>query len=299
MYASQHITFVVSKYLSFLIRVMDFTDLSSFLGGSPFPDDLRGDLRHIGNRVPELDEAMRSASSPEAWISSFLRKVGYLVLAGDLATAKSLLEVPNFPNSWQYTPEQSLRLESCRLYVLYLMRFPPVFRFVQDIAGAWSTFRDIDLGCSEKLNTYKSGYNKARTKLDSTIPLETLVHAELYHAEDIRVPSTATDLAALQLPPATANYLARLSAVDTLRTDPARAETMLSMMKQSLDGKQDHHHVAMMHMLEGDMLLSPSWTSPLALNLYLSVDGHGWADYSADLLEITHPLSDRREAQAY
>lgn len=292
---------------------MDFRDLTNYFDGTIFADDYRTDLEAARKRIEavEADNAVDLNQTDglllvQAVYSSicgdFVRATDYLHQLSDIAQSKN---------------DSSLvaRCAAYRIYVHCTQNNPPFLRFRIDIDTGPAITRGIGV------SALRTRLLKATPQLSPIERLEanilrtcTDIHSDLWYQafpehpkypkdlsivlfradqdywEDIKCRGGDTDF------PMIASYLNQLTLQYRLAGDASNARSsLLSIYENALE--EDNFIAAAHCQLQlGDAILSPPFTSPVALNLVSVVREVGWSNDIWDKRQQDFPLAPDTEA---
>lgn len=298
---------------------MDFKDISERLGGSPFPDEYRGNFDEIGDNLSQRSACL-DALSLEARSQVLLLQAVFLMLKGELRGAEtvlnSALELGNVQNDRRL-------IARCQLYRFYcssLREYPPVLRFRAVRNNSTAGISQAELPVSTLLADVIAIQGMMR-QWNASPP--DLLEAEVFKA--IHTFNTALQFSYYSHPKhweSNLRYEALLEPFDQRiwdlvgQTTEARTEAhlhglvclyhlgkgssestrFLKDLRRQYDENDDYHGVALTYMIEGDSINSPPFTSPIALNLITDVEGLGWEHERWDPIE--HQFSLRMNTKA-
>lgn len=278
---------------------MDFKSVLEFFQGSIFSEEFLGDFTRIHQLLQswELEVAKGSTNPEQTAYVKFLRSV-FSMLTGNLTRAfDSLREISlikDLPAKWV------LRTVTYEAFYHSLRQFPAIIRFKPLSIGPTAAFRGLELGFREKADKFAE---TQRTYFDTKLPLfrfesEVLLFmltaslplwndAFIQHPSYPRGPWEARKATAVEQMAARAikfralrdtavnrgmyqlgQYLARLEVELEYGRSPEPSQ-MVENLRSRYRTFNDKHNLAMIKMLEADNILSPPFSNPIALNLFL------------------------------
>ncbi|KAK3703400.1 hypothetical protein LTR37_014506 [Vermiconidia calcicola] len=298
---------------------MDFKEISEGLGGSPFPDEYRGNFEEIGNA---LSKRFASANTlpPEAQSEILLLQAVFLMLKGELGEAEKVLTAAREPGDGRIDQRLIARCKLYNFYCLSLREYPPILRFravlessaatisnaelqvlalltdvvtVQEIMRQWNA-GPLDLLEAEVLKaihtfntTLQFSYYSHPMHWESSLRCEALLEPFSRDVWDLVEQTTEPKIEA---------HLNRLVLLYQLGRGSSESTRFLNNLRKQYYENDDYHGAALTYMVEGDSINSPPFTSPLALNLITVVQGLGWEHERWDPIE--HRFSLRMNAKA-
>ncbi|KAH8749821.1 CHAT domain-containing protein [Hyaloscypha finlandica] len=301
---------------------MDFNDISHFFGGSIFAEEYRGDFRQIEAEIQRIEYA-HSSHTLQGLAQRCLLKGLFEMLRGEYGTSQVYLDEirqheANLDDKWK----ARLRLYE-RLNLIFRLT-PPLIRFRSNLGGSASTIHECEIEAQRKLAAPIPLYQMTSTvemcefqvlqQLHSVYIatwISSSLHPRFAHA-GLKGAAEARKALLYDIPPAQMlNILAtsELGAIhayytrlkceinfENLQVEPAVAFANVRNMYLRTN---DYVGMACYHILIGDRIVSPPFTSPVALNLI--TEGHllGWENDEWDKAEPSFCLTQNEEADRH
>lgn len=299
---------------------MDFRQLSEIFDDTVLPDDYRTNLRSARERVAALKARLSANPQKEDIHGLLLTQAVYFCICGDFISANNYL-TQLFDHA-QSTSNSSL-LARCSAYQVYLRctkNVPPSLWFRIDTDTGAGVVRSV--GVSPLRVRYLHQRKENRNKLASALEkfeegvlcTYTKFPADLWMQAFPEHPQYFKDLPAVLYQegmdywgnfkfnenaatfPSIAAYLNRMTLQYRLAGNDCNARGLLSSFSEDALSRGDLVAAAHCQLQLGDAILSPPFTSPLALNLVSVVREVGWDNDLWDKREQVFPL--RRDAEA-
>ncbi|KAJ9662591.1 hypothetical protein H2198_001263 [Neophaeococcomyces mojaviensis] len=299
---------------------MDFRQLSEIFDDTVLPDDYRTNLRSARERVAALKARVSANPQKEDIHGLLLTQAVYFCICGDFISANNYL-TQLFDHA-QSTSDSSL-LARCSAYQVYLRctkNVPPSLWFRIDTDTGTGVVRSV--GVSPLRVRYLHQRKENRNKLASALEkfeegvlcTYTKFPADLWMQAFPEHPQYFKDLPAVLYQegmdywenfkfnenaatfPSIAAYLNRMTLQYRLAGNDSNARGLLSSFSEDALSRGDLVAAAHCQLQLGDAILSPPFTSPLALNLVSVVREVGWDNDWWDKREQVFPL--KRDAEA-
>jgi CHAT domain-containing protein len=311
--------------------MMDFDHFLDLCGRSLFTEEYRGDLDAVWDLIQK--EQPESDAEPDARAEYLRCSSIYAILIGRFGDAyRRLDELHGILD--QLSPEWGLRYTNYSLLADYTRRYPPSLHFYHErgrpvnatmlsdiigpfdimqrmmanvnkymaqgvirdqgfcqILGAVSGFPLILRNAIGRIHPLSPGNGINANTKDSAVILETLstFSASLIKYRDLAEKNGAKGIAV---------YLGQLILELHLACQSPASAQLMKEMHQTCDSIGDYAGLAKLKVMEGDGLLSPGFTSPLALNIIVADSFSGTADESIwDPIECDLKFSYSSEAR--
>ncbi|KAH6696778.1 CHAT domain-containing protein [Plectosphaerella plurivora] len=296
---------------------MDYATLSELLGGTVFSEEYRGNPREIASRCTSqgITSPPGSTSSIEERHSATLLRAVYLIFTGNLSEAQGHLE--------RLLGEDGLSSRfaaRCRVYLFHLVcvkRLPPVLRFRSSLDDSAGHLADSELQLRERIQELERARQElsAMETLESTLLGNMLAFSTALHISFVSHPQHTPsltpggptglnpfadnigDLSSRLGLRATKLYLDRLTTELHLARGSPESQVRLDQLHDSYDTAGDLNGVANCLLIKADNIVSPPFTSPLAMGLIAVTMGEGWSNDTWDAAEPAILLRDDRHAQ--
>ncbi|KAJ4984125.1 hypothetical protein SVAN01_10357 [Stagonosporopsis vannaccii] len=293
---------------------MDFRALTNYFDGTIFADDYRADLSAARERMAALEARTSADPKENDQIESLLVQAVYSSICGDYVRAQNLLK--ELCNIAQSSNNNSLlsRCTAYQIYVQCIQNNPPFLRFRVDSDTGPGVVRSVGVSALRtqlKITPKMSSLEKFETNL---LRLCTDFHTDLWlkafpehpqyyksfsfglfekdkdYWNEIRQAWGDTTF------PAIISYCNSLTLQYRLAGDFSEGRSSLSSTYEDVLEKGDFIAAAHCQLQLGDAILSPPFTSPLALNLVSAVSAIGWSNDNWDKKQREFPI--RRDAEA-
>ncbi|KAF2718405.1 hypothetical protein K431DRAFT_348767 [Polychaeton citri CBS 116435] len=308
---------------------MDLRQIADKLGGSIVSDDYRGNFKVIENDI--LIELVPAPSRSRAQqCETKLLYAAFSILRGDLFKADELLgELLNVGSD----EADGLFYHRCQTYHFYLTSLrevPAILRFRGLLENTAALMLNASLNMIERLEELENqrkllievgagDLDVVESKLFVALhtyntELQIYSHSHPEHwvnnlrvgsvgkSSDRRISNAQVDSFPQEIHDVLKQHrlikvdasLARLSTQLQFATNLPSSMSLLENLCQNTP--DDPHSSALLYMLKGDAMLSPPFTSPIALNLIALTQGPGWTHERWDGLEDRFPLRSNDEA---
>jgi hypothetical protein len=315
---------------------MNFIEICDVFGGSILPDEYRGSFEDADRYISGLEQEViaRPSSTIQKARATLLRAI-YYTLSGDFAEAREhvqnliALQHQGLDRIWM------LRGQMYEFYAAMLQHRPPGIRFALFPGDPYEQLREDDSDlkalhiqartagraiCAIQSTTFVEKIEQALI-LDIWSYLETIYLSYLVHPnftphvtaeslpqgkernlsfQNFPVPYLSSTLASDLRNSGIStfqNLLQRMTndvewAKGGLKEDPA-----FTRLEAEYENANDYAGMGLSKINEGDRILSPSYTSPIAFNLICEIRDNGWANMAWDTFQPTFPLKDNDGAQ--
>ncbi|KAL2823764.1 hypothetical protein BDW59DRAFT_162931 [Aspergillus cavernicola] len=293
---------------------MDFIEIREILGGSILPDEYRGSYEEAERQISALEREILAGASPITQRAKTILLRGiYYMLSGDFPKAREYnqsltdLQHQGLDQSW------ILRSQMYGFYGAMLQYRLPLIQFAmipgdpfEALREGASYLKDMHLQAKRAGLAISSAQSASVVEmleqamiLDMWSFLDTLHFSYLAHPnftplvtvqslpqdrlgdlrfDNMQVPylsSTLADFMRQSGNPMFKNTLQRMSMdIDSAKGSANRGQD-LTQLESEYENAADYAGMGLCKMNEGDRLLSPSYTSPIALNLICQVRENG------------------------
>lgn len=307
---------------------MDLISIFEAVGGSIFPDELRGDFRNL----QDANEQCEQQDNDTSYAEQLLIRAVTRMMQGDLSAAQSLLDkissLHGIHCRWFH------RRDLYSAYLVYLRRFPPLIKFRPELGGNLTEDRNDTLRYRQTMETvellcaatrqWTELIDSAERDLEVQIIRQSLGQTLLlwYYAfpQNPEFPRGQWIEKRLELNEELIKGIERLEELRNradgygLHKLSAEFELLILELQSGKSGRLelnaaealrrryerngDSHGLAYLKMLEADRLLSPSFTNPIAMNLVpIDSDDARSTNLTWDSVEDSMMLRFRCEAQ--
>ncbi|KAL3440236.1 CHAT domain-containing protein [Aspergillus insuetus] len=315
---------------------MDFMEICEMFWGSILPDEYRGSYEVADRQIADLEQDVlsRSASMAERARTILLRAI-YHTLSGDFTKACELIHSLIAMQDEGLDQIWILRGQMYEFYAAMLQHRPTAIRFAMIPGDPYERLRE-DTSDLKALHIRAKAAGQAicaahspslLDRLEQALILDLWSFLDTLHLAYLAHPNFTPLVTNQSLPEAHEGqlHLAVLqppywsrTVVDCMRQlgNPA-FHNMLSRMSTDIDWAKgastdhpgftqlqaeyktvsDYAGMGLCKINEGDRILSPSYTSPIAFNLICEIRDNGWANVAWDPLESTLPLKNSDRAQ--
>ena len=275
---------------------MDIRDLTDFFGGSIFSEEYRGDFADIECFLQQLktDSVHRSAEE-KAWCA--IVQGIFAILKGNMSEGYQFLDklayIPDFHPRWQVR-------YGCYMSLWHsLRRYPRVIRFSPELGGPAAALRDMEWKAHSYLEDAMSSSQNLANRLSLLEQHEALLIFFLWaisinlwtaafpqHSRYPKGPIALTSekiearfaqrmedilsfrSAALQMGmPEIAGFMDIMQLELTFAAGLPELPTLLRDKQSRYESAGNKHQLAISKVMEADDILSPPFSSPIALNL--------------------------------
>lgn len=300
---------------------MDLRELCVFFEGTLFSDDYRGDFERIPVGIASSERSDTFKESIEEQAEVLLIKAIFATLSGNHSKSRiTLNDLRTFDEALQerWTSRRKVYERFNLLHQLY----PPGLRFRSNFGGSAGAIRDAEF--AQLLSTpLPAGTSiDAMDSFERTLPIN-IYHFNLYYwAVQTQSPdyprqelaATATvwlSRAHEAFPPGfietasrlgleqTSAHLIRLEHNCDIIRQPANSDAIFQDLYGRCSASHDLVGTAMCHVNKADSILSPPFSSPVALNLIAEGRLTGWIDEIWDHEEPKFRLKDNDLAQSH
>ncbi|KAL3483859.1 CHAT domain-containing protein [Aspergillus germanicus] len=315
---------------------MDFTEICEVFGGSILPEEYRGSYEDADRHIQALEQdAVSEPSLITETARTILLRVIYNTLSGDFTKAREgiqslmALEYQGLDRMWIW------RGQVYEFYAAMLQHRPTAIRFAMFPGDPYERLRE-DTSDLKALHIRAKAAGQAICaaqsaslvdKLEQALILDvwsfldTLNFAYLAHPNFTPLVTTQSlpvgqegqlNLAELQAPywsstlvdcmsqlgnPTFHNMVYRMSADIDWAKGASADDPSFAQLQGEYETVSDYAGTGLCKINEGDRILSPSYTSPIAFNLICEIRDNGWANIAWDPLESTIPLGNNDRAQ--
>ncbi|KHO10701.1 hypothetical protein MAA_11705 [Metarhizium robertsii ARSEF 23] len=315
---------------------MDFLEVLDVFGGTIFPEELRGNFVTVDAHITELEEAASAVDvSVHQKAQALLLRGIYYLLLGDFSNARrhirSIFDLTSegLENRWL------LRTKMYDFYILVLQYRPPAIRFRSSNPDTWTMLNDARCDFEERrlqawqvsreilqlqppnfADCLEQGTILDALSFNTALHISMLAHPKytpLVTTEsllptglgDIRPKDFQLVLAsgipagffASQCKISPQNSLERFAIeVDLARVTENTLERLQKLYFVYIESN-DLIGAGLCKILEGDHIISPPFTNPIALNLIVQVRENGWENKDWDSKQLNFRLRNNPRAQ--
>ncbi|KAL2851365.1 CHAT domain-containing protein [Aspergillus pseudodeflectus] len=315
---------------------MDLMEICEVFGGSILPDEYRGSYEDADRHISALEQDVVSKSSSlnERARTILLRAI-FHTLSGDFTKARAHIQSLTASQHQELDRMWILRGQMYEFYAAMLQHRPTTIRFAMIPGDPYEQLRE-DTSNLKALHTRAKAAGQAICAAQSASLLErleqalildvwsfldTLHFAYLAHPNFTPLVTTQSlpeaqeeqlNLTELQAPywsktlvdcisqlgnPIFHNMLYRMSTDIDWAKGASTDHPGFTQLQAEYESVSDYAGMGQCKINEGDRILSPSYTSPIAFNLICEVRDNGWANVAWDPLESTIQLGDNGRAQ--
>ncbi|RAH86721.1 hypothetical protein BO86DRAFT_428433 [Aspergillus japonicus CBS 114.51] len=314
---------------------MDFIEICEVFGGSILPDEFRGNYEDADRHIAALEqEIIAGPSSTTARARTTLLRAIYYTLSGDFRMAHEYIHTLRGLQHRGLERIWVLRGQLYEFYAAMLEHRPTAIAFAMipgdPYARLWK--KDFDLVtlhvqareagraiCVAECTTVVERLEQA-VILDVWSFLDTLYFSYLEHRDftplvtaeslpqgqernlsflNFPVPYLSGTLASDMSHAGNStfqNLLQRMSNDIELAKGASSGHQAFSHLQAEYENALDYAGLGLCKVIEGDRILSPSYTSPVAFNLMCELRDNGWENMAWDSLESTFLLQDNEKA---
>lgn len=305
--------------------MLDYNEISEFFGGSIFPEELRGNLETISEKLDKLANTKNQSVTQRANV--YILRALFGVITGDIAAAE--LNIDEIAELAREGLDQKSIARS-RLYKYFVVAAklrPPVLRFWSAINNRTLVIREQELQVQKEL---ASSHAAARTLQSFEFVRNVVEELECTFFADLSCfnfyldntcmthpmhpPSNMSKALLHKLQPllnsllqslnniqnaTTKAYINRLLLEASVGFNEPNFDQKVQQLELLYDGSDDWVGMGLCKIVQADKILSPPFTSPIALNLAPIIGGPGWANQHWDDIEPSFTLKHNDLAESY
>ncbi|KAL2794865.1 CHAT domain-containing protein [Aspergillus keveii] len=315
---------------------MNFMEICEVFGGSILPDELRGNYEDADRHIAALEqEVIAGSSSTTARARTTLLRAIYYTLSGDFRMAHEYIHTLRGLQHRGLERIWMLRGQMYEFYAAMMEHRPTTIAFAMipgnPYARLWKDDSDLvtlhvqarEAGraiCAAESTTVVERLEQA-VILDVWSFLDTLHFSYLEHRDFTPLVTAESlpqgqerNLSFLNFPvpylsgtlanemshsgnSTFQNLLQRMSSDIEWAKGASSERPTFSHLQAEYENALDYAGMGLCKMNEGDRILSPSYTSPVAFNLMCELRDNGWENMAWDSLESTFLLENNEEAQ--
>ncbi|KAI2846493.1 hypothetical protein CBS12448_9494 [Aspergillus niger] len=314
---------------------MDFIEVCEVFGGSIFSDEYRGSYEEADRKIRALGDNTPATMDPVCqYARILLLRAIFHMLSGNFPKARECnqslqdLQHRGLDERWK------LRSKIYSFYGNMLQYRLPLIRFAM-IPG--DPYEGLKKDASYLKNMYRQaqqagmaisscGSAEVVDMLEQALVLDLWSFLDSFHFsflahpnftpcvttkslpqdhlkgisfDNMQVPYLSTTLAESmsRMGPVFTNTLERWSIDIELARGSENGGSSLSQLGSEYEKVNDYAGLGLCKIIEGDCILSPSYTNPIAMNLICEIRESGWANVAWDALEETFSLHNDKAAQ--
>ncbi|KAH2526051.1 hypothetical protein KXW40_007984 [Aspergillus fumigatus] len=300
---------------------MNFEKITSLMGGTLSSEEYRGNFAHIRFTIAALEQSPGFRTSSELRARVLLLKAVLSMLSGNFSESISALSALN-DDAADLGERWAFRIKSYERLCAYLQLVPPLLRFQSQYGSSAGTIREAEL--RESIAQLSAWHSEVEDLDQFEAALPTYLYqsnlylwavqgqhdqyanqplaakgAEILSQLDTtflhRLKESATELHLSQ----TAASLGRIEYECEVARGSESSDTLFNQLYNHHEDNIDIVGMALSHISKADNILSPPFTSPIALNLVVQGGLNGWANEKWDNEEPKFSLRYNMEAQSH